>query len=161
MLSAAWLYEAAGPDDSKPRSPIMQYTRKSLATISMLLLAGAAFAQAPQADKPIESVHRVGLNGLEAWTESHPLADDESAPVTLVIAQRGRVIRRIHGDPFVWGWIFWKNGKQVAYETGSLHFNLVCRLVDIASGRQLANRDCYRELTEDAPAWEKALRSAQ
>lgn len=32
---------------------------------------------------------------------------------------------------------------------------------DIASGRQLANLDCYRELAEDAPAWEKALQATQ
>lgn len=54
--------------------------------------------------------------------------------------------------------MFWEDGKQLAYETGSIHFNMACRLVDIASGRQLANLDCYHDLAEDAPAWEKALR---
>ena len=129
--------------------------------ISMLLLADAALAQASRADEPIESAHRAGSNGLEGWTESYPLTDGQSFPVNLVIAQRKHVIRRVQGDPFVWRWIFWENGKQVAYEAGSLHFNMVCRLVDIASGRQLANLDCYRELAEDAPAWEKALRNAK
>jgi hypothetical protein len=138
----------------------MQYTGRRLAAISMLLCAGAASAQASGADKPIESAHREGPDRLEAWTESYPLADGQIAPANLVIARR-HVIRRIQGDPFVWRWIFWDNGKQVAYETGSLHFNMACRLVDIASGRQLANLDCYRELAEDAPAWEKALRSTR
>lgn len=129
--------------------------------ISLLLLARAALAQGSGADKPIESAHQVAANGVEGWTESYPLADGQSAPANLVIAQRRRVIRRIQGDPFVWRWIFWGNGKQVAYETGSVHFNMACRLVDIASGRQLASLDCYRELAENAPAWEKALRNAK
>jgi hypothetical protein len=127
--------------------------------ISMLLWAGAALAQGSRANKPIESAHRMGPNGLEGWTESYPLADGQSVPANLVIAQRKHVIRRIQGDPLVWRWMFWENGKQVAYETGSLHFNMACRLVDIASGRQLANLDCYRELPENAPAWEKALQN--
>lgn len=129
--------------------------------MSMLLLAGAALAQASRADKPIQSAHRMGPNGLEGWTESYPLADGQSAPADLLIAQQRHVIRRIQGDPFVWRWMFWANGKQVAYETGSLHFNMACMLVDIASGRQLAKLDCYRELAEDAPAWEKALRNTK
>lgn len=129
--------------------------------ISMLLLAGAALAQASRADKPIESVHRVGPNGFEGWTERYPLADGQSSPANLVIAQRKHVIRRIQGDPFVWRWMFWENGKQVAYETGSLHFNMACRLVEIASGRQLASLDCYRDLAEEAPAWAKALRNGK
>lgn len=49
----------------------------------------------------------------------------------------------------------------VAYQAGSLHFNMRCTLVDITSGRQLVNHDCYRELPEEAPAWEKTLRDAQ
>ena len=139
----------------------MQYTGRRLATISMLLLAGTALAQTSRADKPIESAHRAGPNGLEGWTESFPLADGQSVPASLVIAQRRHVIRRIEGDPFIWRWMFWENGKQVAYETGSLHFNMACTLVDIASGRQLANLDCYRELAEDAPVWAKALQNAK
>lgn len=57
--------------------------------------------------------------------------------------------------------MFWESGKQVAYETGSLHFNMACRLIDIASGRQLASLDCYRDLAEDAPEWAKALRNVK
>ena len=139
----------------------MQCKGRSLTIISMFLLAGAASAQASRADKPIESTHRAGPDGLEGWTESYPFADGQRSPANLVISQRKHVIRRIQGDPFVWRWMFWENGKQVTYETGSLHFNMACRLVDIASGRQLANLDCYRELAEDAPAWEKALRNAK
>lgn len=139
----------------------MRCIDKRLAVIGMLLLTGAALAQASRANKPIESAHRAGPNGLEGWTESHQSSDGQSYPDTLVIAQRRHVIRRIKGDPFVWGWMFWDHGKQVAYETGSLHFNMQCKLVDIASGRQLADHDCYRELAEDAPAWEKALQDTR
>lgn len=132
-----------------------------LAIIGMLLLTGAALAQSSRANKPIESAHRAGPHDLEGWTESYPFADGQSYPTTLVIAQRRHVIRRIEGDPFVWRWIFWESGKQVAYQAGSLHFNMWCTLVDITSGQQLASHDCYRELPEEAPAWEKALRDAQ
>jgi len=127
----------------------------------MFLFASAASAQASRAHKPIESAHRVGPNGLESWTESYPFADGQSYPTTLVIAKGRHVIRRIKGDPFVWRWMFWENGKQVAYQTGSLHFNMSCVLVDISSGRQLANHDCYRELADTAPTWEKALQNAK
>ncbi|MFC4524356.1 hypothetical protein [Cupriavidus pinatubonensis] len=130
--------------------------------IGMLLLSGAALAHQPsQADEPSESAHRAGPNGLEGWTVIYPSPDGQGYPTTLVIAQRGHVIRRIHGDPLVGKWMFWEDGRQVAYHTGSLHFNMGGVLVDIASGRQLANLDCYHELAEDAPAWEKALRDAQ
>ena len=130
--------------------------------IGMLLLSGAALAHQPsQADKPSESSHRAGPNGLEGWTVIYPSPDGRGYPTTLVIAQWGHVIRRIQGDPLVWKWMFLESGNQVAYQTGSLHFNMGCVLVDIASGRQLANLDCYRELAEDAPAWKKALQGAQ
>jgi hypothetical protein len=135
----------------------MQSTGNSIAMISMLLAACTALAQASREDKPTESAHRVGPNGLEGWTESYPSADGQRYPANLLIARQRHVTRRIQGDPFVWKWMFWKNGRQVAYKTGSLHFNMTCKLVDIASGRQLASLDCYRELAEDAPAWAKAL----
>uniref|UniRef100_UPI003F491B1C hypothetical protein n=1 Tax=Cupriavidus yeoncheonensis TaxID=1462994 RepID=UPI003F491B1C len=128
--------------------------------IGVLLLAGAALAQTSPANKPIESTHRAGQNGLEGWIESYPFEDGQSYPTTLVVAQGRHVIRRIKGDPFVWRWMFWENEKQVAYQTGSLHFNLWCVLVDIPSGRELAHHDCYRELADDAPAWVKSLQDA-
>ncbi len=56
---------------------------------------------------------------------------------------------------------FLENGNQVAYQTGSLHFNMGCVLVDMASGRQLANLDCFANLPRMPPTWEKALRDAQ
>jgi hypothetical protein len=38
----------------------------------------------------------------------------EKYPFTLVIARNGKVVRRIDGDPSVWNWFFWADGKQVA-----------------------------------------------
>lgn len=129
--------------------------------IGMLVLTGAAMAQTSPPSKPIEPTHRAGPNGLEGWTKSDRFSDGQTYPTTLVIARRRHVIRRIQGDPFVWRWMFWENGKQVAYQTGSLHFNLQCVLVDLSSGRQLESHDCYGELADTAPAWEKALQDAR
>lgn len=123
------------------------------------MLGSYSIAKTSGANKPVESAHRPGPNGLESWTESYRFADGQRYPTELVIARRGHVIRRIRGNPFVWKWMFWENGKQVAYESGSLHFNLNCTLVDIVSGRELATHDCFSELSEDAPKWEKALQN--
>lgn len=142
-------------------SSTMQCAGRRLAMFGVLLLAGAAMAHTSLPNKPIESVHRAGPNGLEGWTESYPFEHGQRYPTTLVISQRKHVIRRINGDPFVWRWMFWDDGKQVAYQTGSLHFNMRCTLVDIASGRELANDDCYGDLAQDAPTWEKALQDAR
>lgn len=137
----------------------MQGAGRKLARIGILLLAGDALAGTSLAAKPIESAHRAGPNGLEGWTVSDQSADGQHIPTNLVIAQLGHVLRRIRGDPFVSRWMFWANGKQVAYVTGSLHFNASCTLVDIAPGRQLAALDCFRELDEDASRGEKYLRN--
>jgi hypothetical protein len=67
------------------------------------------------------------------------------------------VIRKIDGDPFVWKWMFLANGRQVAYESGPLHFSLTCILADIQTGRILKSYDCFRELPESAPEWVKRL----
>ncbi|MGN5478589.1 hypothetical protein ACTMU2_20945 [Cupriavidus basilensis] len=130
--------------------------------IGMLLLSGAVLAhQASQARR----AQRISASGgaemvFEGWTVIYPSPDGQGYPTTLVIAQWEQVTHRIQGNPLVGKWMFWENGNQVAYQTGSLHFNMGGVLVDIASGRQLANLDCYRELAEDAPTWEKALRDA-
>lgn len=156
-----WLFDCDRERTYTRNLTNMQCAARKLVVIGALLLAGAVTAHASQPSKPIESAHRAGPNGLEGWIENTPFAHGQRYPTTLVIAQRGRVIRRIKGDPFVWKWRFWEDGKQVVYQTGSLHFNLSCIRVDLSSGRQLANDDCYRELTDAAPAWEKALQDAR
>jgi hypothetical protein len=78
-----------------------------------------------------------------------------------MLARRGHVFRRISGSPFLWNWIFWDGGRQVAYEAAPLHFGKICILVDISTGRELASYDCYYEPPDRAPSWVKALENAR
>jgi hypothetical protein len=114
-------------------------------------------------DKPTESKHRPGPNGLEGWTLNYTVPDhgDERYPTTLVIARNNRILSRIDGEPFVWKWIFWANGKQVAYEAAPFHFSLDCVLADSKTGRRLASFDCFHGIPENAPEWLKALETAK
>jgi hypothetical protein len=75
-------------------------------------------------------------------------------PVRLVIARHGKVVRRIDGSPFVWR--FQADGRRVAYETGPLHFSMMCVLADIQSGKELERVDCYRP-PEHMPRWVEEL----
>src|SRR5579862_2067480 len=79
-------------------------------------------------DKPTESEHRTGPRGLEGWTLDSPLPDsnygDERFAFTLVLARNGYRFRCIEGVPIIWKWMFWADGRQVAYETGPLHFGM-------------------------------------
>ena len=67
-------------------------------------------------EKPTESEHVRGPNGLEGWTLERrfriQVYGDEKFAFTLVIARGGRVVRRIDGDPIVWRWIFWEDGRR-------------------------------------------------
>jgi hypothetical protein len=116
------------------------------------------------AEKPEESEHIQGPNGLKGWTENWPIEGsgygDQKLPTTLVVARNGHILRRIEGDGFVWNWIFWADGRQVAYESGPLHFGLACALYDLKKGRELSRVDCYHDLPQNAPAWVRALESA-
>ncbi len=101
-----------------------------------------------------------GPHHLSGWKLESTVEGAENQgplPIELVLARDGRVIRRIHGEPFLWTWMFRPNGTQVAYETGPLHFAMTCILADIASGRQLATYDCFSEPSHDAPNWVKEL----
>jgi hypothetical protein len=78
-------------------------------------------------------------------------------PFTLVIARNGKVLRKIDGNAFIWHWIFWNEGRAVAYESGPLHFGMQCELYDLKTGRVLESVDCWRGIPDDAPAWLVAL----
>ena len=122
------------------------------------VLALALFARNVK-EKPIESAHVAGPNGLEGWTESvtiEEVANQGPLPIALVIAQRGKVLRRIDGSPFVWNCKFQLDGKRVAYETGPLHFGMMCVLADIRTGKQLESLDCYQP-PPHMPAWAEEL----
>jgi hypothetical protein len=121
----------------------------------------SGISAASQSSRVTEAAHMKGPHGLEGWTVDRPLpdsrADQEKFPFSLVIARSGRIVRKIQGDPFVWRWIFWAGGRQIAYESGPLHFGMTCKLIDLATGLELGAQDCYHGVPEDAPAWEKAL----
>jgi hypothetical protein len=106
------------------------------------------------------SLHRQGPHALEGWTLDTfiPGHGTERYPHTLIIAAHGKVLHRFDGPAFfIWNWMFQDDGKQVAYESGPLHFSLTCVLADVRTGRQLADYDCFRELPADAPPWVKEL----
>jgi hypothetical protein len=130
----------------------------SAALLSAAALSG--FGQQAPDDAPVASAHVAGPHGLEGWTLNSPLPDDsthERYPFTLVIARNGRALRKIPGSAFVWHWIFWNDGRQVAYESGPLHFGMSCNLYDLASGRDVESVDCWRGIPDKSPAWLVAL----
>jgi hypothetical protein len=127
-----------------------------------LALAAIVGAQASQpADKPTQSAHTPGPDNLEGWTLDSPVPGsgygDERFAFTLVVARHGHIIRRIPGHPIIWKWIFWADGQQVAYDTGSFHFSETCLLIRLSDGRKLDSYDCYNDLPPVKPDWVKAL----
>jgi hypothetical protein len=135
------------------------------------VLALFTFALTPQvqpqaaqtAGQPTESEHRHGPNGLEGWTLNYPFPDrpEDRYPRTLVISQHGRILHRFAGRHYIWSWIFWENGRQVAYEDGPPHFVMHCVLVDLKTARELANVDCFDGQPGNAPRWLKTLQEAR
>jgi hypothetical protein len=117
---------------------------------------------AQPSEKPTQSRHKQGPNGLEGWTLNYTLPDypGQQFPMTLVIARNGRILWRIEGDAFIWKWMFWEDGRQVIYESGPLHFGLSCVQFDLKKGHEISRFDCYQELPENAPAWAEALEAA-
>jgi len=113
----------------------------------------------PTSGPPVESKHVHGPDELEGWTLNFLIPDlpGERYPLTLVVARRGVVVRRISGDPYVWNWEFCPDGKQIAYETGPLHFGLQCNLEDIFTGRMVWSEDCFHGLPANAPECVKDL----
>ncbi|MGB6690875.1 MAG: hypothetical protein WBE76_23830 [Terracidiphilus sp.] len=143
----------------------MNRKRSRLLNLSVVLLVAlmAWPQEPPPAEKPVESERRKGPGGLEGWTLLSSIPNDatQQYAFTLVLARSGHVVRRISGDPLVWNWMFRADGKQVAYESGPLHFGMSCILADIESGRQLATFDCYHKLPDNAPDWVVKLEAMQ
>ena len=110
-------------------------------------------------DRPTESEHIKGPAGLEGWKLNYPFPDrpQDLYPRILVITRNERVIRRITGQHYIWKWIFWNEGRQVAYEDGPPHFLMRCILVDLKTGAEEQNYDCFSELPKDAPLWLESL----
>jgi hypothetical protein len=124
-------------------------------TIALTVFLAVAESRLPAQS---ESPHRKGPHGLEGWTLLVPIENQGDLPMTLVIAQDNKIMHKFPGDGFVWNWIFLNDGRQVAYESGPLHFALACVLVDVQTGKEQARFDCFSEpLPQNAPAWVKQL----
>jgi len=141
-----------------------QTLRVLVALVVVSPLCSQNSKRAQQNSEPTKSDYIKGPHGYEGWTLNSPVADsgygDQKLPLTLVVARNGHILRRISGDGFVWNWIFWADGRQVAYESGPLHFGLACVLYDLKKGRELSRVDCYHDLPPDSPDWVRALESA-
>ena len=61
----------------------------------------------------------------------------------------------------MWKWIFWDDGKRVAFEDGPPHFMMRCVLADVATGKKLKDVDCFGELAAEAPEWARELEASQ
>ncbi len=129
----------------------------------MVVVAGSA-GWMPRAEARARITdRRVAEDGVtKGWMVEYPSPDKGQSDVagTLVIARRGRVIRRIEGDSTFWGWVFWNGGRSVAYETGPLHGATMCVLRDVRSGQVVEKMlgDC-QDATEEAPAWVRAVKA--
>ena len=134
----------------------------SLALFASTILASAQTPRFARPDPPpTKDDYIKGPHGLEGWTLNWFLKDSDDPdryPLVLEITKDGRTIQRIEGHPFIWKWMFWSDGRQVAYESGPRHFAMGCVLVDTETGRQIAAFDCeYVDLPKNAPEWLKAL----
>jgi hypothetical protein len=126
----------------------------------MSILFAIAVVAAAQA-----TAHRAGPGRLEGWLvreRVETLENQGPLPTSLVIARDGKVVRRLSmqhgGGPFYWNFVFLPGGKQVAFEHGSLHFNLTCTLMDIDTGKDIQDYDCFHTpLSTTAPQWVRRL----
>lgn len=119
--------------------------------VAVVLFLGTQSAGAGESDRIS------GPDGLVGWKVNYLLDNKEVVSDALIIARNGKRIRKIHGDPLVWTWMFTEDGKSIAFESGPLHFSMACVLIDIASGMELARIDCfhYPDKAPDGgwPAW--------
>jgi hypothetical protein len=139
---------------------------RAIANLSLLAILSVAALASPQSspslDLPTQSEHTQGPHGLEGWTLNYSVPDHpgEKFPMTLVIARDGKVLQKFEGEGFVWKWIFWDAGREVAFESGPFHFGLACVLSDVENGKELARYDCFHGIPSNAPPWLKALENA-
>ena len=145
-------------------SPIDE-SRNLLTTMPLRLLPASIVLAVTVVAAAQATAHRGGPDGLEGWLVRERVATLENQgplPTSLVIARNGRVIRRLSmqhdGGPFYWNFVFLPDGKQVAFEQGSLHFNLTCTLMNIETGEHIQDYDCFHTpISNTAPQWVKRL----
>jgi hypothetical protein len=128
---------------------------------ALILIALGAISPGLAGQQHTESAHRIGPHGLAGWTLDYPFPDhpEDHYPRVLVISRNGRVITRITGKHYIWNWIFWNDGRQVAYEDGPPHFIMSCILADVVTGRHLEDVDCFMPSPDGSPSWLNALQS--
>ena len=103
---------------------------------------------------------RKAPDGTVGWLAEYKV-DGRSYPFagTLIIWRAGKIIRRFQTGQSFYSWMFYAQGKQVAYHVGPLHGELKshCELHDATSGRLLAVWDGDLESGSNRPAWTKGL----
>ncbi len=83
------------------------------------------------------------------WHETHSVRE------RLVIYRNGRMIRTIRPDGFIRSWGFWNAGKHVAIYSGALHFAGFYTLVEVGTGRVVA--ESQDPQTDGSPDWVRSL----
>jgi hypothetical protein len=95
------------------------------------------------------------------WAADYPnCCTSYPIPLLLVIYRDGKIIQRLNrGGLMIYDWRFWDRGKQVAFCTGTVHFNPAghCELHDVRSGKLLATID--GDLSSESPMWARGLRN--
>ena len=144
-----------------PGSESSEGWARTTKVVAVLALMARLATQAHADNKLTRSPLKRGPDSLVGWTLESAVPDsgygDERFAFTLVITHHGHIIRRIRGAPIIWKWIFWENGREVAYDTGPFHFAETCKLVSLSDGRELDSYDCYHEQPPIKPDWVKAL----
>jgi hypothetical protein len=137
----------------------MKFANCFLGLTALFLAPQLQPQSARTAEQPTESEHRRGPNELEGWTLNYPFPGrpEDRYPRTLVLSQNGRILHRFVSQHYIWNWIYWANGRQVAYEDGPPHFSMQCILADVATGQVLASNNCFGKLPDDAPPWLQTL----
>lgn len=115
----------------------------------------------PNPGKAVASPHCKGPDGLDSWallyrpSGNDPSSESDRVPLAIVVARDGHVLRRIRGNAILWEWFF-PDDQRIAFEDGPRHFVMVCRLLDLASGKVLAEYDCFHS-PPHPPAWVQRL----
>jgi hypothetical protein len=128
--------------------------------LAVVVLVGMTVGALAQWSKDFtESAHRRGPHGVEGWTRNYPDPDEPGVryAMMLVVGRDGKALHRFEQGTYVWKWMFWADGREVAYQSGPKHFMMRCILADVRTGKELENLDCFQELPETAPTWGKAL----
>ena len=96
----------------------------------------------------------VAPDGTLGWLAEYRV-DGVSYPIagTLILWRAGKTIRRFPTEQSFYSWIFYAQGKQVAYHVGPLHGELQshCELHDATSGRLIAVWDGDLESGSNRP----------